>query len=131
MSTRCNVLVKDKYSEQWFYRHSDGYPSVTAVSLQKFVNWLDKGIIRDNVSQGSSWLIIMGNTEYSKDESRCTPEPSEEDECYGWKVGAYEITSCKHGDIEYLYTIDMHAKTVTVDETTYSYKDFTAHDFSE
>ena len=29
MSTRANIIIKDSYQEQIFYRHSDGYPDGT------------------------------------------------------------------------------------------------------
>jgi len=144
MSTRCNVLISDKYSKQWFYRHSDGYPSCTAESLKTFIQWLVDGKIRDNVSQGASWLIILGNNE-------CVEMSKESNGEYhygggtepilegfsGWKVGSYEITTEKHGDIEWLYNIDMHKKTVKIsrpdgDEAKkYSYEEFLAEDFTE
>lgn len=134
MSTRCNVLIKDKYDEQWFYRHSDGYPSVTAESLKTFVGWVNEGRIRNNVCQGSGWLIILGNVEYSdmNDESKERGFMSEPgaDSYSGWKVGAYEITTGKHGDITHLYEIDLDAKTVKVDDKEYTFEDFLKTDFS-
>lgn len=134
MSTRCNVLIKDKYDEQWFYRHSDGYPSVTAESLKTFVGWVNEGRIRNNVCQGSGWLIILGNVEYSDmdDESKergFMPEPGK-GSYSGWKVGAYEITTGQHGDIAHMYTIDLDAKVVDVDGKMYTFEDFLKTDFS-
>jgi len=133
MSTRCNVLVKDKYSEQWFYRHCDGYRSVTAESLKVFVGWLVEGKIRPNVSQGASWLIILGNNEYAKDDM-ASNEP--ENSFTGWKVGAYEVTDGQHGDIDFLYKIDMAEKTVSITkihqntEEKYTFEEFLETDFS-
>jgi hypothetical protein len=163
MSTRANILMKDGYSKQWFYRHSDGYPSCTAESLKTFVKWLVEGKIRENVSQGGSWLIVLGNNETNamiKDMNKRDKERAKEDRSYparkytkkdfgggstpasggmsGWKVGAYEITDSEHGDIAYLYTIDMEKKTVSItiaysegDSITYSYEDFIKTDFSK
>ena len=134
MSTRANVLVKDKYSEQWYYRHSDGYPSCTAESLKKFIQWLVDGKIRSNVCQGSPWLIVIGNQEYSEsDNIGGGKEPT--GGTFGWKVGAYETTDGEHGDIAFLYTIDMKEKTVTIRDVydgssnTYSYSDFLKTNF--
>lgn len=134
MSTRCNILVKDRYQKQWFYRHSDGYPSCTAESLKTFIRWMVDGLIRKEVSQGSSWLIVLGNTEYAKDDLCSGREPS--GGLSGWKVGAYEVTDGKHGDIAYLYTIDLQKETVKVERiygdkisNTYSFADFLEHDF--
>jgi len=152
MSTRCNILIKDKKNKQWFYRHCDGYPSVTANSLKTFVQWLIDGKIRDSVSQGSSWLIILGNNETNKTISDGKKEQRKNKKHYfkydhesygggsephygsmGWKVGVYEITNGKHGDIEYIYTIDMDKKTVKIDPLDgntikYTFKEFVETD---
>ena len=135
MSTRANILIKDNYDELWFYRHSDGYPSCTAESLKTFVGWVNEGRIRNNVGQGSGWLIILGHSEYM-DSNKVTLEPTNEGYS-GWKCGAYEPTTGQHGDIEYLYTINLDKKTVEVngiygeEVSTYSFDDFLSHDFSE
>jgi len=129
MSTRANVVIKDKYDELWFYRHSDGYPEGTMPTLKKFINLVKKGKIRDNVYQASGWLIILGAEEYKhhhikrqeKTYEDLTPEQEEEwkDKIptvpIGWKVGAFEPTTGKHGDIEYLYTIDLDKKTIVTE----------------
>ena len=44
-------MIKDKYDQLFFYRHSDGYPEVTEASLNKFMGWLENGNIRNNVGQ--------------------------------------------------------------------------------
>jgi hypothetical protein len=134
MSTRANILFTDEYGDkQWYYRHSDGYPEVTAKSLQTFVRWVVSGKIRDNISQGSGWLIILGNREYAKDDM-CGLEPRSEGYS-GWKVGAYEPTTDQHGDIEWLYTVDLKEKTVTVKglyeelQNKYTFEEFLDHEF--
>jgi len=101
MSTRCNIRVIDgSENELWFYRHSDGYPSSVLPSLEPLMERLELGHVRDNIGQFAGWIILLGHIEYgSKDNS--------------WKVGAYEPTTTQHGDIEYLYTIDLGAKTLT------------------
>jgi hypothetical protein len=162
MSTRANVLIKDGRDKQWFYRHSDGYPSCTAESLKTFIKWLVDGKIRGNVGQGGSWLIILGNNETNKmikdmnkeDKERAKKNPDFAPRKYtskdfggsakpsvgysGWKVGAYEITTEQHGDIAYLYTIDMEKETVRVEcpynkesKSTYTYEQFINTDFSQ
>jgi hypothetical protein len=105
MSTRANIIIKDSYGERLiFYRHSDGYPEGTLPTLEKFLSWVKEGRIRDNAEQAAGWLIILGHTEYNG-----KPEP---DFISGWKVGAYEPATCIHGDIEYLYIIDLSKKTI-------------------
>ena len=100
MSTRANIILKDNMGEVIYYRHSDGYPDGTLPTLNEFLDNVKSGKIRDNVTQSSGWLVLIGHNEYG----------SKIDE---WKVGAYEITSTIHGDIEYLYTIDLDLKTIT------------------
>lgn len=117
MSTRANIIIKDNYSHLYFYRHSDGYPEGVQGSLLKFRDWLRDGKIRNNVGQGSGWLILLGALEYeeytnihkmlSLDSYDQVPPPTD------WKVGAYEPTTGLHGDIEHLYLIDMKAMTVS------------------
>ena len=106
MSTRANILIKDEYDQLWFYRHSDGYPEGTLPTLEKFLDWVKSGKIRNNVSQAAGWFIILGNAEYN-----AGSEPDS-----GWKVGAYEPTTGQHGDIRHLYTIDLTTKTIDIKE---------------
>lgn len=133
MSTRANIVIKAGRDRLWFYRHSDGYPEGTLPTLQKFMEWLRAGRIRNNVSQAAGWLVLLGTQEYlpgkisldkfstsyntesyrvPKDQGEDDFSPGEPRSTTGWKVGAYEPTTGIHGDIEYLYTIDLAAKTL-------------------
>ncbi len=130
MSTRANIVLKDESGDTlWFYRHSDGYPEGTLPTLNKFMEWLNAGKIRDNVGQAGGWLIILGNTEYrngsenSLDWYGKNDEPGAEAKLSGWKVGAYEPTTGQHGDIEYLYTIDLAKKTLDYREVGFDEAD--------
>ncbi len=116
MSTRAQVIITDSSGDKlWFYRHSDGYPEGTLPSLSTFVDWIAAGRIRNNVDQAAGWLVIIGNHEY-RDIGSSFPEPGTSP-YGGWKVGAYEpCAPVKHGDIEYLYTVDCEAMTVSVRE---------------
>lgn len=134
MSTRANIILKEGKDKLYFYRHSDGYPSGTLPTLNKFVQWMKDGKIRNCISQGSGWLIVLGALEYTT-----LPEyKTEQVERYGgrivdeidfdsigdpkdWKVGAFEPTTCIHGDIEYLYTIDMVTKEIEVQKVDFNY----------
>lgn len=125
MSTRANIIIKDKYSELILYRHSDGYPEGTLPTLEKFLNYVKEGKIRDDAMQAAGWLIIIGAEEYKqyqiKDKTWEDLTKEEEKEWKNkistipkyWKVGSYEPTSQIHGDIEYLYTVDLDAKKIT------------------
>lgn len=124
MSTRSQVIIKDRYNELWFYRHSDGYPGGVMPTLLKFIKWVREGKIRSDVEQGSGWLVMIGAEEYfeqDKELFKSYPEhkykekmsiPSNDKMC-GWKVGAYEPSIPeRHGDIEYIYLIDLAEKSI-------------------
>lgn len=129
MSTRANVVIKDSYDTLWFYRHSDGYPKGTMPTLKLLLNWLKSGKIRNNAQQCAGWLIVIGAIEYgtipkfeqekgsSHGDIDTIKPPSD------WKVGAYEPTIEEHGDIDYLYTIDLEKKTIDVSKINREYND--------
>lgn len=124
MSTRCNVKIIDnlwnKKHELWFYRHSDGYPDGALPTLKKFMKWLVDGKIRNNIGQASGWLILLGAIEYDTIPSTAFNGKKDYqinfDEPKDWKCGAYEPTTGKHEDIEFLYILNLTKKTI-------SYKD--------
>jgi len=47
-----------------------------------------------------------------------TPEIPRNDPHSTWKVGHYEPTTEQHGDINWLYTLDLAAKTITKEEVS-------------
>ena len=108
LSTRANIIIIDDAGDELiFYRHSDGYPDGTLPSLTSFVEMVAHGLIRDNVGQAAGWLILLGASEYGLriDEGGIVrPSAGAGME---WKVGAYEPTSGLHGDIEFLYIVDL------------------------
>lgn len=114
MSTRANIIVKDKYDTLWFYR-SDGYPEGAMPILEKFMKAVKNSTIRDNAQQSAGWLILLGADEYGvKADFTRKPFSGDEERRTSWKVGAIEPTTRQHGDIEYLYTLDLEAKTITI-----------------
>ena len=125
MSTRAMVIIKDQYRSLYFYRHSDGYPSGTLPTLEKFLNYVKEGKIRDNVSQAAGWLILIGAEEYDKywdnsfSEGVAKQKTKSKEEVLNpikdWKCGAYE--PCSSNDtsfIDYVYTIDLCKKIIEV-----------------
>lgn len=116
MSTRANVIIKDGYGDEiMFYRHSDGYPEGVAATLGEFISLVKEGRIRDNAEQSAGWLILLGHEEYAKGGYGSTLDSvrkNKDTNISGWKVGAYEPSVDIHGDIEYLYEIDLKAKTL-------------------
>jgi hypothetical protein len=108
MGTRCNIKITDDYGgELWFYRHSDGYPDCVMTTLEPLMDKLREGLLRDNVGQFAGWLIVIGNKEYNKTRGLPTKRGFAT-----WKCGAYEPTTGQHGDIDYLYHIDLSRKSL-------------------
>lgn len=114
MSTRAQIIVKDSYSEVWFYRHSDGYEDGVKPTLDKFCEWLKDGRIRKCADQAAGWLVMLGAKEYrrvyevaDKTDTELL-EPCPRDRSGGWKVGAYEpCAPVVHGDVEHIWVVDV------------------------
>ena len=121
MGTRCNICVTDDTGDElWFYRHYDGYPQEVIPSLTPLMERLIDGTVRTNVSQFSGWLIVLGNQQRTPSSSYGNGDAE-----HDWKVGHYEPTTCMHGDVAYLYTIDLDSKTFL---TTCAYCDMPDED---
>jgi hypothetical protein len=119
MSTRAGITVKDANDSLHFYRHCDGYPDHMLPTLNILLDWVKAGKIRDNVGQASGWLVIIGALEYGtiphiKGDDLTTLLPPKD-----WKAGAFEPTTnvADHGDLDYIYTIDLIAQTITYKST--------------
>lgn len=122
MSTRATVIIKDDYNEVIFYRHSDGYPSVTAVSLLEFCQGYNgkNGHLRKDAMQSSGWLVLHGHKEYLKEDQKLGFQSS--DKYDNWKVGAYEPTSRIASDAAFIYTINLIEKTLICSTPKYDKK---------
>ena len=85
------------------------------------MDWLKQGKIRNNLSQSAGWLVILGAVEYgtipeyekvksgysfAKDYADISSIKPPQD----WKCGSIEPTTGQHGDIEWLYEIDLTNK---------------------
>lgn len=114
MSTRANIIITDDNHERlYFYRHSDGYPDKPAgamATLTMFLDMVKQGKIRDNAQQAAGWLIMLGTEEYEQTLAKCLAQPK--NDYMSWKVGAYEPTTCIHGDVEYIYVVNLATKRV-------------------
>lgn len=127
MSTRCNVRIEDGHDDVlWFYRHSDGYPEGALPTLKRFMSWRKAGLIRENVSQAAGWLIVLGHHEYLGDGVSYPPSSQG---ILGWKVGAYEPTTGVHGDIEYLYVLDLKECSIKVFKVIWVDEGFGPHKY--
>ena len=124
MSTRAGVRITDGRSSIHYYKHSDGYPEGMMPQLELFLSWVKEGKIRDNAPQSAGWLLIIGALEYNTIPA-CQLEKSDFKSEYGdirtiaapkdWKCGSFEPTDNvnNHGDLEYVYTIDLKKKKIT------------------
>lgn len=89
MSTRCNIIVKSKSEEVILYHHHDGYPEGVGVELlMKVYPKLHDNHYYNDVEDIVNMLI----------------KDKDDDE--------FEYTSALHGDIEYVYEIDVDQKTI-------------------
>lgn len=111
MSTRANIIVTDGTDSLIFYRHSDGYPKGVMPMLERFLELIVTGKIRDNTSQAAGWLILMGAEEYGVNIKDAFMRKGYD----SWKVGAIEPTTMIHGDIDHLYVVDLAKKKIFVD----------------
>lgn len=143
MSTRCNVIVNEsgeyfnhytkktvKYSESLcFYRHSDGYPESIKPILDKLMSWVKTDKIRDNISQFSGWLTVLGAVEYcsipkhevtnhigldGKTVFYKTVKIEDIEDPKDWKASSFEPATNMSNDIEYIYVIDLKNKSYKV-----------------
>lgn len=139
MSTRCNIVLRSKLcaadpakpDELWFYRHSDGYPDGVMPTLGEFLKLLGERSIRRNLSQCAGWLILLGHEEYAKEgycgtlENHRTKADCKAREYHNaWKCGAYEPTTGEHGDIEYLYVVDVDNVALTINGRGIDWRDY-------
>lgn len=87
MSTRANIVLQEKGHTLWLYHHSDGYPS--------YLGWKLMQIMEKHKKDDGFDIFDIAN-EMFKDK---------EDD-------GFEITKGQHGDIEYLYLIDIQDKEI-------------------
>ena len=78
MSTRCNIIVKNKDKETYLYHHCDGYPEGVGADLEDLLSRCE----RDNDFENLVDKVLDID-------------------------GGYITTHGIHGDIEYLYTITL------------------------
>lgn len=109
MSTRCNIQVQNSDGtiyECMVYRHSDGYPESVLPFLEPFVNTFktERGCDPEYfVAQFLRHAMIDECKEADKDDFyKKFPDAHPSKSYLGWGV-CTEL----HGDIEYLYTVDL------------------------
>ena len=116
MGTRANVVLSDGDGVMSFYKRCDGYPSETMPTLEKFMDLVKSGKIKDNVLESSGWLILLGADEIKdnegddwKDRVPCVPYG---DSQLNHEASAYQFSYGLNADIMYLYVVDLVAKTI-------------------
>lgn len=96
MSTRCNIKLIEKDRTIWLYHHHDGYPRyLGAFLLTKYHNTFQNNDRYIDIYDIANELI----------------KDSKDDE--------FELTSGMHGDIEYLYEIDVDKREIRCFEVGY------------
>jgi len=83
MCTRANIVIQDGAKRIYLYHHSDGYPDGIGVELDIFM----QGRYFQTAEECAEAIIGIENDNY-------------------------ELTTEIHGDIEFLYTIDLVKKTI-------------------
>lgn len=109
MSTRCNVIIQSRNNAQdavesvQLYHHHDGYPKFMAFFLCRFLNdWLaNEASATPSASDLSKALLAVNEYKYMNDDTNLTDGEFEDDN-----------NNILHGDIEYLYIIDLHQQTI-------------------
>ena len=102
MSTRAYIRINDGGDLFQLYHHHDGYPDGVGAMLKDFLKkqYKQGGWYGDEIAND----LVKGKLTY------------EHKDLYGKKMvdsdDEYEITSCIHGDEEYVYVIDCDEETL-------------------
>lgn len=100
MSTRANIVLEEMGNHLWLYHHFDGYPSYLGENLMKFMSTKHK-------KDYANIHDIANELFKDKDDT------------------GFELTSQRHGDIEYMYIINIENRTIECIEAGFGteYKD--------
>lgn len=94
MSTRCNILIKQQHLQVCLYHHMDGYPEGVGMELA--------GIFKKNFTAKEEKGRLLWFEDVVNDLIK--------------NHKGYEYCAALHGDIEYLYTIDLDRKKIVCEE---------------
>lgn len=115
MSTRCNIIIKDRWNRRiTLYHHCDGYPEFVGACLADYLGELKPWQIRQHTISIANDLVKKGIKYETRD----------------WQTGErviktdehYEITAGLHGDIEYCYVINGKSATLRCYEVPWELK---------
>ena len=110
MSTRCNIIIKDGPSRIILYHHPDGYPMGVGTELRGYLERIHawhKGL---HSAEHIANYLVKGRIP-----APLASTPHDDDE--------YELTSGLHGDVEYVYVINLRAATLRCYEVTWNEED--------
>lgn len=103
MSTRCNIVITDEKTPDLFiYHHCDGYPEGVGVDLMKSVYKRIAPAFWETDDKERNDFYYLSK---KMDVANALLKNKEDD--------GYELTSDYHGDIEYIYNIDVRKKRIT------------------
>lgn len=109
MSTRAQIKIKDY--PVMIYKHSDGYPEGVLPTvkpyMRKFVN--NRGNDKEYAIARLMMHFGVVDKEWREKMHRENPNMFSEESFVG-----YGLTTELHGDIEYLYIIDLEIKSIEV-----------------
>lgn len=92
MSTRCNIIIKDKYNSIQLYRHCDGYPH-------------SKGGVIENLKEVMPYAWKLPRMEADDFAAAIVRAWKEKGGGNIYIDGTANIPNTLHGDIEYYYII--------------------------
>ena len=116
MSTRSQIKVKG--SEIMIYKHSDGYPSETLPTLIGTM----QTFIKERGNEPDYALAQIMRAFARRDEKRRKEKLAKDDVFSKYyekqQMTGWGLDTVRHGDIEFLYTVDL-SKGVVIVETGY------------
>jgi len=116
MSTRAQIKVKG--SEVMIYKHSDGYPSETLPTLIGTM----QTFIKERGNEPDYALAQIMRAFARRDEKRRQEKLAKDDVFSKYyekqQMTGWGLDTVRHGDIEFLYTVDL-SKGVVIVETGY------------
>ena len=103
MSTRAHIRIKDGEDLFQLYHHHDGYPDGVGAMLKDFLKkqYKQGGWYGDNIAND----LVKGKLTYEHTGLYDGKKYIKSDD-------EYEITTCIHGDEEYVYVIDCQKKSL-------------------
>lgn len=104
METRANIVIKDRYNNKVIlYHHNDGYWD-RGIGYQLHLLCLSGLLIRQTYAEDVANILIKGDFSSAAEKLNKPEELITIDK-------KYQLTRYIHGDIEYLYNIDMGKET--------------------